>query len=218
MIEVSKGTDPLLKRAFSLFRQTPDGIQILYRIRGKGTELLRQLKEGTVLDMLGPLGNFYPLPSSEIPLVIAGGIGIASVFSCIERLAGRAIVVYGVRMKDDLLMLQEVQSLAKEVIVSTDDGSAGRKGTAADALRDFLSRHPSLITSSCIYACGPYPLLKAVSEIAKQHRMRAYISMEEHMACGIGACLGCVVNTRDGYKRVCKEGPVFESREIAWQP
>ena len=219
MIEVSSGTDPLLKRAFSLFRQTPGGIQILYRIRGKGTELLRHLKEGTVLDVLGPLGSFYPMPSGDtVPLIIAGGIGIASVFPCIERLAGRAVVLYGARSKEDLLMLHEVKSLAKEVVISTDDGSAGVKGTAADALRDFLSRDALPTVHYCIYACGPHPLLRAVSDIARQHRMRAYVSMEEHMACGIGACLGCVVNTRDGYKRVCKEGPVFESMEITWKP
>ncbi|MBI5847933.1 MAG: dihydroorotate dehydrogenase electron transfer subunit, partial [Nitrospirae bacterium] len=90
MIEVNKGTDPLLKRAFSLFRNTGQGVQILYRIRGKGTEILKDLKEGSVLDVLGPLGTCYPVPSGDvIPLVVAGGIGIASVFSFVEQYAGR---------------------------------------------------------------------------------------------------------------------------------
>jgi len=217
MIEVNMGTDPLLKRAFSLFRKTDEGLQILYRVRGKGTGILRNMKEGTVLDMLGPLGNFYPMPPEDkIPLVIAGGIGIASVFSLVERLAGRSIVFYGARTKDDLLMSKELKVYAKELIVSTDDGSAGLKGTAADALQAFLSSHSSAPPHFCIYACGPQPLLKALAQIAKEYRIRTYVSMEEHMACGIGACLGCVVKTYEGYKRVCKEGPVMNAMEIVW--
>jgi len=218
MIEVNRGTDPLLKRAFSLFRKTEEGVQILYRIRGKGTELLKEMKEGSVLEVLGPLGNRYPVPldESSIPLVIAGGIGIASVFSLVEQLAGRAILFYGARTKDDLLMLNEARSYAKETFVSTDDGSAGTKGSVAETLSSFLS-NPQPPASTCrIYACGPHPLLKAVSEIAFERRIKAHISMEEHMACGVGACLGCVVKTRDGYKRVCKEGPVMDATEIIW--
>jgi len=217
MIEVNKGTDPLLKRAFSLFRKTGQGLQILYRIRGKGTEILKEMKAGAMIEVLGPLGTCYPLPSEDsIPLVVAGGIGIASVFSFVEQFAGRAIVFYGARTKKDLLMHDELKGFAKEILVSTDDGSAGTKGTAADTLKHFLSHHPSPITHHRIYACGPHPLLKAVAEIAREHRIPAYISMEEHMACGIGACLGCIVKTRDGYTRVCKEGPVFEAKEIVW--
>jgi len=217
MIEVSKGTDPLLKRAFSLFRKTENGLQILFRIRGKGTELLKEMKEGSVLEVLGPLGTCYPLPSEDmIPLVIAGGIGIASVFSFVEQLAGRAIVFYGAHTKNDLLMRDELKGFAKEILVSTDDGSEGVKGTAADSLLTFLSNPQSPNPKYRIYACGPHLLLKIVSEIAREYKMPAYISMEEHMACGIGACLGCVVKTRDGYTRVCKEGPVFEAKEIIW--
>jgi NAD(P)H-flavin reductase len=130
MIEVNKGTDPLLKRAFSLFRKTENGLQILYRVRGKGTEILKEMKEGSVIEVLGPLGTCYPLPTGDVvPLVIAGGIGIASVFSFVEQLAGRAIVFYGARTKNDLLMHDELKGFAKEILVSTDDGSAGQKGT-----------------------------------------------------------------------------------------
>ncbi|MBI5631884.1 MAG: dihydroorotate dehydrogenase electron transfer subunit [Nitrospirae bacterium] len=217
MVEVNKGTDPLLKRAFSLFRKTAQGVQILYRIRGKGTEILKDMKEGSEIEVLGPLGTCYPLPSGDtIPLIIAGGIGIASVFSLVEQLSGRATVFYGARTKNDLLMHKELKGFAKEILVSTDDGSAGQKGTIADSLSAFLSRPQSPTPKYRIYACGPHPLLKIVSEIAREFKISANISMEEHMACGIGACLGCVVRTRDGYTRVCKEGPVFEAREIVW--
>lgn len=217
MVEVNRGTDPLLKRAFSLFRKAEQGVQILYRIRGKGTEILRDMKEGSVVEVLGPLGTCYPVYSGElVPLVIAGGIGIASVFSLVEQLAGRAIVFYGARTKKDLLMHDELKGFAKEVIVSTDDGSAGMKGTIVDSLSAFLSNPQSPTPNYRIYACGPHMLLKMVSKIAGEYKIPAHISMEEHMACGIGACLGCVVKTHDGYTRVCKEGPVFEAREIVW--
>jgi dihydroorotate dehydrogenase electron transfer subunit len=219
MIEVNKGTDPLLKRAFSLFRKTDQGlqIQILYRIKGKGTEFLKEMKEGSLIEVLGPLGTCYPLLSGDaIPLVVAGGIGIASVFSFVEQSAGRAIVFYGARTSNDLLMHDELRKFAKEIWVSTDDGSEGQKGTAADALQHFLSHYSLPITHHRIYACGPHLLLKKIAEIAKEYNIPTYISMEEHMACGIGACLGCVVKTRDGYTRVCKEGPVFEAKEIVW--
>lgn len=217
MIEVNKGTDPLLKRAFSLFRRTGQGVQLLYRVRGKGTEVLREMKEGTQLEVIGPLGRCYPLPSEDsIPLVIAGGIGIASVFSLVEQLAGRAIVFYGARTKNDLLMYDELKRFAKEVFVSTDDGSVGQKGTIADVLSAYLSSPQSPTPNYRIYSCGPHPLLRRISEISREYMIPAYISMEEHMACGIGACLGCVVKTRDGYARVCKEGPVFEAGEIVW--
>ncbi len=217
MIQVNKGTDPLLKRAFSLFRITGQGLQILYRVKGKGTEILKNMKEGAWVEALGPLGTCYPMPpAASVPLVIAGGIGVASVFSFVELLSGRVVVIYGVRTRDDLLMLDELKGFAKEVTVITDDGSAGLAGNAAGALRNHLSQPSALSAQHCIYACGPHPLLQAVSVIAGEHGIPAYISMEEHMACGIGACLGCVVRTRSGYARVCKEGPVFDSREIIW--
>jgi len=217
MIEVSRGTDPLLKRAFSLFRKTSQDVQILYRICGKGTEILRNLREGTAVDMLGPLGTSYPVPADDtIPLIVAGGIGIASVYSLLERLAGRAYLFFGARTKEDLLMLHEAKQISRGVFISTDDGSEGEKGTVANILGDFLFRRTSTGDRFGIYACGPQPLLQAVSQTALQYRITSYISMEEHMACGVGACLGCVVKTRDGYKRVCKEGPVFQSTEILW--
>lgn len=216
MLEVSKGLDPLLKRAFSLFRRTAEGLQILFRIKGKGTTVLKDLKEGTVLNMLGPLGNGYPMPSdSESPLVIAGGIGIASVFSLVEKLSKKAFVFYGARAEQELFMTDTLESFYKELVVCTDDGSCGVKGTVVDVLSDFVHKRDAL-HRPVIYACGPNVMLGEIARIAIANNIKAYVSLEEHMACGIGACLGCVVKTRDGYKRVCKEGPVFDAREIVW--
>jgi dihydroorotate dehydrogenase electron transfer subunit len=244
MLGVTRGYDPLLKRAFSLFRRTPGGFQVLYRIKGKGTAILGSLKEGSVIDVLGPLGNGYPLPSDErVPIIVAGGIGIASVFPLIERLKKRAYVFYGARMEDELFLVDEIRGISRELFVCTDDGSCGTRGTVVDILRDIAGSEPKLQASPVIYACGPKPVLEMISKISAERNIEAYVSLEEHMACGIGACLGCVVRTKgqgekkgegagvkghkkedssfilhpsSSYKRVCKEGPVFDSREIEW--
>lgn len=217
MIEVNRGNDPLLKRAFSLFRRTSDGFQLLYRIKGRGTSLLREMKKESTLEVLGPLGCHYPVPSKEqVPFVIAGGIGIASVFPFLHAQKGRALVFYGARSGDEIFMLDELRAMSSEVYISTDDGSRGTKGNIVDLLDRFLADKKVDISRYVLYACGPHPMLKAVSRVAASRRITAYISMEEYMACGLGACLGCVVKTKTGYKRVCKEGPVFNSAEIEW--
>jgi dihydroorotate dehydrogenase electron transfer subunit len=224
MLQVSRGLDPLLKRAFSLFRRTSEGFQILYRIKGKGTALLREMKKGGVIEMLGPLGNGFPLPTpEENPLIIAGGVGIASVFSLAEALPKRA-VIYGARVREELFMTGDPGKILEEagdldtlhgVALCTDDGSCGVKGTVADVLHGFLQQGTGA-GRPVIYACGPHLMLKEIAGIAASHNIRAYVSLEEHMACGIGACLGCVTKTKTGYKRVCKEGPVFDAAEIEW--
>lgn len=232
MVGVNSGYDPLLKRAFSLFRRTPEGFQILYRIKGKGTTILGSLKEGAMIDVLGPLGNGYPLPSEDrIPIIVAGGIGVASVFPLIERLDRKAYVFYGARTEDELFVVDELRSISRELFVCTDDGSCGIRGNVIDIVKDIAGSNTDIRVSPVIYACGPRAVLEKISAFAASGNIRAYVSLEEHMACGIGACLGCVVKTRrqkteDGsqttensdtlYKRVCKEGPVFDSRDIEW--
>lgn len=238
MVEVSDSYDPLLKRPFSLFREISEGIQFLYTIKGKGTILIKDFKPGKIINLLGPLGNGYPEHrSSHTPLLIAGGIGIASIFSLAEALAKKAYILYGAKSKDELLMVDELKSLGIELIISTDDGSMGERGTVVDVLNDFLNRHSSLISHLSLYACGPQPMLEAVSGIAIDNSIEGYVSLEENMACGVGACLGCALkikvqsSSRQGrdkvqsykrknsplvYKRACREGPVFPIWEIVW--
>lgn len=229
MVQVREGSDPLLKRPFSLFRKTEEGIQLLYRIQGKGTTILGGLAAGAPVNLLGPLGNGYPAPGpASAPVVIAGGIGIASVFPLIESMAGKATVLYGARTGDDLLLLDELKALSGNFDVCTDDGSRGEKGNVLDLLNRVLP--PDSGSSSQIYACGPKPMLRAVSGFAVARGIKAYLSLEEHMACGIGACLGCVVKIKariaggagqgevdeGAYQRVCMEGPVFSAEDIVW--
>jgi len=242
MLEVSGSQDPLLKRPFSFFRKISDGIQFLYEVRGTGTMMMKDFSAGEVINVLGPLGKGYPKPDNRsTPLVIAGGIGIASVFPLIESFANRAYIFYGARDNEGLTMLSELKMLSDKLYISTDDGSIGQKGTVVDALSDFLSRHSSLVTRYLLYACGRKSMLEAVSRIALEQGIKGYVSVEEHMACGVGACLGCAIKVRSKelranpplppfakggrggitistpmYKMVCKDGPVFPLEEIMW--
>jgi len=243
MLEVSDSHDPLLKRPFSFFRKTPEGIQFLYEVRGRGTTLMKGFRIGKIINVLGPLGKGYPEPEgNSTPLLIAGGIGIASIFPLIEAFMNRAYVFYGARDTAGLLMLNELQGLSDRLLISTDDGSMGKQGTVVDLLNDFLTRHPSLVTRYVLYACGRKEMLKAVSQVALEKGMKGYVSAEENMACGVGACLGCAIavkskeqraksrkqkakdlnselrtpNSELVYKMVCKDGPVFPVEEIVW--
>ncbi len=212
--------DPLLKRPFSLFRKTSRGLQILYRIRGKGTAMMREVKKDSIIDVLGPLGNAYPMPPKDhIPLIIAGGVGIASLFSLAEKLAfmkNKASIYYGARSEGDLLMVSALKKVAKTLSLTTDDGSCGERGCITDMFSAFLFLPASVDTKAVIYACGPRPMMAALRGIVKGRGITTYVSMEENMACGIGTCLGCVVRTVNGHKRVCREGPVFDINEIVW--
>jgi len=217
MIGMEGDYDPLLKRPFSLFRRTAEGLQILYRIKGRGTALLRNMGEGSVIDVLGPLGNSYPdMAKKYTPLIVAGGIGIASVFSLVETLGERARIFYGARSESEFLLLEELKKCPGELHVTTDDGSCGEKGCITDTVRSFLAVTSSPSALYSLYACGPKPMLEALWSMVKGREIPTYVSMEENMACGIGACLGCVVRTVDGHKRVCKEGPIFSIDEIVW--
>ncbi|MEW6053608.1 MAG: dihydroorotate dehydrogenase electron transfer subunit [Nitrospirota bacterium] len=218
MITVGNSYDPLLKRPFSYLRTTPDTIQFLFTVRGRGTALMKALRKGSVVDIIGPLGTGYPLPGTRCtPVVVAGGTGIISLFSLIETLTRRFHVLYGAKNRDDLLLLHELERLGNKLVVCTDDCSFGKEGMVDAVLRELLADHESLSTSCTLYACGPKPMLKAVSGIAAERGLRGYMSLEENMACGFGACLGCAVKTIRGYQRVCREGPVFPIRDIVWE-
>jgi dihydroorotate dehydrogenase electron transfer subunit len=213
MIGAGGSLDPLLKRPFAAFRVTAEGCQILYRVRGRATAAMRELRAGSMLDVLGPLGNPYPMPpKTGRPLVVAGGVAIASVFHLVESMRERPRVIYGARRREELLMLDELKALAGELTICTDDGSLGRKGTVVDALREAPAEPRTIL-----YVCGPRGMARAVRDAAREKGLSGYVSLEETMACGLGACLGCAVKTREGYRMVCKDGPVFRLEEIEWE-
>ena len=209
MVDAGTRFEPLLKRPFCFFRRTPEGIELLYRVRGKGTELIKDLKAGDHVDIIGPLGRAWPTVRDKKPLVVAGGVAIASVFPLVKRLKGRAVVVYGARDSEELVMVDMLRAMSAKLLISTDNGTLGKKGTVIDVLNEL-----SPDGDTVLYACGPRPMTRAVVDYAKSKGISGYVSLEEFMACGIGACMGCVCETKKGYKRVCKEGPVFRLEDV----
>lgn len=212
MVSAGNFPEPLLKRPFCYFDSIKGkgGFQILYKVQGKGTRALAAMSPGAGLEVLGPLGNTYPnLPKGKKALIIAGGIGIASVMPLIEKFKDRAVVLLGARSKEQLLMSDRVKDALCTLKTVTDDGSHGARGTALDLLRE-MAPGPEYV----IYACGPEVMISAVAWYAQEHGLKGYASMEAYMACGIGACMGCVVSTKQGYRRVCKDGPVFKLEDL----
>lgn len=224
-VKCSEGTVPLLRRPFGLHKKVNNGIEFLYEIVGEGTRLLSERKPGESLDIIAPLGNGFKPPKSPdrngISVVIAGGIGVAPVLALAESLKGNKYVLIGARKKSHVLCENEFKKAGAKVLVSTDDGSKGRKGLVTDLLKDLLSKSSARNAVPYIYACGPNIMLKAVWEIAKDKNIPCQFSFEEHMACGVGVCLGCPIKVRKGlidteYKMICKDGPVFKGEDIAW--
>jgi dihydroorotate dehydrogenase electron transfer subunit len=202
---------------------------------GKGTLVLSEKKRGEEIDLIGPLGNGFNLKHNfRTPIMVAGGIGVAPLFSlaqALERAEGthtrrkKLIVFIGGETKEDILCVRDFKKIGARVEVSTEDGSVGAKGVITNLLQDFLSNSvPSENHDLMLFACGPSPMLRAISEVAISQNIPCQVSLESRMACGVGACLGCSVPTKvkkvgdseTSYQRVCKEGPVFDSTTILW--
>ncbi|MEW6101584.1 MAG: dihydroorotate dehydrogenase electron transfer subunit [Candidatus Omnitrophota bacterium] len=224
-IKVSEGLQPLLRRPLGIHGVRGQTIEILYESVGKGTELLSKRRPGEYLDVVGPLGNGFGLSLTTRqlwPILVAGGMGVAPLTFLAEKLReirnpkSEIRILIGAKTKSQILCVEEFRKLGCEVKIATDDGSKGYKGKVTDLLKNLFFPAAGDRRPATIYACGPRLMLKEISRLSLQYKIAAQISLEEHMACGIGACLGCAVNTKDGYKRVCKEGPVFEAKEIIW--
>ena len=218
-VRCGTSTTPLLRRPFGFHRIKRSGFEILYEIKGKGTRLLTCLEPGDRIDILGPLGNGFPVTKNKGTfIIIAGGIGVAPLASLAESLVKmknpEIYAILGARSKNNLFCESHFGDIGIKTMVSTDDGSRGKKGLATDVLNEFLSIKRGL--RPVIFACGPEPMLKAAALIAKKRGLECYASLEENIACGVGACLGCAVMTKSGYKLVCKDGPVFNTKEIIW--
>lgn len=216
MVKVSDGEDPLLRRPFSIYSLIPGrgqarGIELIYKVVGRGTEIMSRWEPGHMVDVIGPLGNGFPEPPPDGKiLMVAGGIGIASFYMFSKRHKG-ATLLFGARGRGDTRFLKDFRELGTKIRVATEDGSVGEKGLVTKLVKKELS--PDTI----VYASGPTAMLRAVSELAQKKGARCFVSMERSMACGMGACMGCAVKMKKGgYRMACSEGPVFDSEEIEW--
>ncbi len=215
--------DALLRRPFSIFQVAGDTFSILYKTVGKGTEALARMRAGEEVSVIAPLGNGFTVPKrgGETPLLVAGGYGMAAMYLLAQRSPQKGIVFVGGRKRADILCEKEFAALGWDVRVTTEDGSHGEKGLVTQPLLAEIRNPKSEIRNYKLFACGPTGMLKAVVKIAEDFKVPAELSMDEHMCCGVGVCLTCVipVKTGDGweYQRTCTEGPVFDSREILWE-
>lgn len=186
-------------------------LRIVYRVAGEGTKEFSGYTKGTKVQIMGPLGNGYTLNDKKA-IVIGGGIGIPPMLELAKQLDCEKSIVLGYR--DESFLKEEFESLG-DVYVSSDFGTIGVKGTVLDAIKEYG------VEGDIIYACGPTPMLRAIKAYAEENGIEAQISLEERMACGIGACLGCVCKSKEvdehthvHNKRICKDGPVFDAREV----
>ncbi len=206
-----------LRRPFSFHEINKNGFSILFHVVGKATKNFSKFRKGSTLNVIGPLGTGFKIVKGKKAVLIGGGAGIAPLAALEKELRKKnvpSVLYMGAKTKDLLLCRDDFSEMGSECAVCTDDGTEGPKCTAP-AL--FLSNYQTIQLANCvIYSCGPAPMLKAVADIAKKKKIKAQLSLETHMACGIGICFGCAVKTTKGMRRVCKEGPVFDSGEIIW--
>jgi len=200
----------MLPRPFSIYRadSVTGELDLLIEIKGKGTGLLAKTGTGAALELLGPLGKGFPVPPAG-SLLVAGGAGIAPLAFLAASADVPRTLLYCAQTASRLVCPHaDLDFPGLSIIEATDDGSRGEMGTAADLLLNRIEG------AEAVFACGPRPMLAAVKEICLQAGIKAWFSLEERMACGIGACLGCAVATTGGYKRVCRDGPVFSAEEV----
>lgn len=244
MLRILGRSDVLLRRPMSIFdvkapgsgksgslqkASAPRILQLLYKIVGRGTRLMGELKPGDKVGLLAPLGHgFFEeeyLPraheSDEI-LQVAGGIGIAALMLPAKQLAEagfRQRLFFGARTKEDLVGIQEFKPLVRGMLLATENGSMGYRGYVTRPLEDYLTKHSD--KKFLLMACGPGAMLRATVELAKRFRHPCLVSMENRMGCGVGVCLGCSIRVQgtghDAYQRVCTEGPVFWAERIVWE-
>jgi dihydroorotate dehydrogenase electron transfer subunit len=264
--------DPLLPRAYSIYRVSsagPEGaslpaqgpvIEILYKVLGKGTHTLSQMEPGQAVELLGPLGNGFGLPTRiTMAVLVAGGIGVPPIAALASQIGGgqgagpswqraggswqgehagdreapaaaglpadppppspKLEVFLGGKTAEDILCAADFEAVGAGLHVTTEDGSLGTPGLVTDLLRPFLASRGRGGTR--LYACGPPGMLEAVGRLAEALALPCELSLEANMACGFGACMGCAIEARSKgtgltYKLVCKDGPVFDSRELVW--
>lgn len=213
-VKVENSPSTFLRRPISVHDADPEQglLSLLIKIAGKGTAQLATLQPGDLLNLVVPLGNHFTLPDTGRSLLVGGGVGIAPLLHLAKELhkkGTQAVVLIGTRTAGDIVLKEEYEKYAT-VYYTTEDGSYGEKGypTQHSVLKEKFDH---------IFCCGPEPMMKAVAAYAYAHSIDCEVSLENMMACGIGACLCCVNDTKAGHKCVCTEGPVFNINDLKWQ-
>ena len=248
-VRVNNQIEPFLRRPISIYNMDKkDGIlEFIFQIKGNGTKILSNKEVGDKIDILGPLGNgTFKFEKYNNIAIIGGGIGIFPLYELAKEAKEQKknVKTYlGFRNKDLVMLEKEFKEVSDKLVITTDDGSYAQKGFAIDYLKKDIEKkiieensteknnlqqtqdkgkikNKNLIENTCIYACGPLPMLKAVQKYAIENNINCQISLEEKMGCGLGVCLGCAVkkasNTKDNpeYYHVCKDGPVFNAKDV----
>jgi dihydroorotate dehydrogenase electron transfer subunit len=231
MVKPARGSDPLLRRPFSIFEilrdgsGAPIGLSLFNKRVGVGTRLLYDAEIGTHIDCLGPLGQpFEPVDPPSDAWMVAGGVGLAPFVTLAEALRARGTrtrLFYGARRSSELYYVDLFERLGVDVVLTTEDGSRGEKGLVTaplDAALASRERHEDVR----LYVCGPTPMMRAVARIAERRHRPCDVSLEQVMGCGLGGCYSCVVLTqergaRPHFVRSCIDGPVFDSTRIVWE-
>ena len=217
-LHIKCGHSRLLRRPISICEwsgnEPDDLVSVVFEVRGDGTQWLSRRKTGDRLDVLGPLGNGFDIRPQGRYLLVGGGIGVSPIVGC--RHSQEDVAVVGFRSIDRVTpaLIDKLEDTCASVYFCTDDGTLGRHGFVDGQVRDILAKDKSF---TAILACGPRPMLSSVVKAAAQFGVPCQVSMEERMACGVGACLGCAIQMKDGtMKHVCKDGPVFHAEEVDW--
>ncbi|MCL2023292.1 MAG: dihydroorotate dehydrogenase electron transfer subunit [Oscillospiraceae bacterium] len=203
-----------LRRPISIACVDGDDILLVYAVRGEGTQWLSEQKAGQKLDIIGPLGNGFPVFDKRV-LLVGGGIGVPPVLQCAMNM--NSDVVLGFRNAEQVILEDEFSAKCGKLIVCTEDCSHGTHGLVTPSMETLLRERQY----GAVLSCGPAPMLKAVAELAARYDTPCFVSLEERMGCGVGACLVCAAKVRrkdsEEYLRVCKDGPVFDAREVVWE-
>jgi len=229
-VRIEDSCDPLLRRPLSIHDVAPARkgavLKIVYEVAGKGTQLLSEKAPSSPVDILGPLGHGFDMKAlgrAQQVILVAGGMGAAPLYFLAKKLVhgpasrvhGKPVLLIGAKTRKHLVGEKAFKDLGCRVVVATDDGSKGHKGLVTELLGERLSTADRGLSTIC--ACGPKPMLAVVAAVTAAHDTLTYVSLEEFMGCGLGACLGCVIKTTSGYQRICHDGPVFNARDIIWE-